>query len=205
MPDAGVTSVGTAEREAAHHDTAPPAEVPLDAAALLSKPVLPEGEVVLLFLKPSVWFVPLTCLGSILAALAVTGAVVWVGPSIPVEGVGPQQLVSLVVSLLGLRLGWQVLEWFSHVYILTDRRVIRSRGVLRTTVFDAPLPRLADPVLHTSLRERLFGLGTLSFTLRTLPGDEEETTAAWRVVRNPHEVHRMVVQTLHRYRGGASS
>lgn len=65
------------------------------------------------------------------------------------------------VLLVFLRLVWQTLEWRSRLYILTNKRIIRVAGVLRQHVADAPLRNVQHLTLYRSLRERVFGLGTV--------------------------------------------
>ena len=38
-------------------------------------------------------------------------------------------LAQLVMAVVGLRLGLALLQWVSRVYVLTNRRVMRIRGV----------------------------------------------------------------------------
>jgi len=98
--------------------------------------------------------------------------------------------------LLLLRLFWQFLEWLSRVYVLTDRRVVAVAGVLRVRVFEAPLQQVQHTNLLLSLRERLFGLGTVAFATAGTAIAE----AYWLMLADPLEVHRKIVQTLNRYR-----
>jgi len=79
---------------------------------------------------------------------------------------------------------------------LTDRRVVRIKGVIRIYVFEASLKQIQHTNVYMSLHERIFGLGTLAFTTAGTAGVE----ASWLMVPRPMEVHRKVVQTLQRYR-----
>jgi uncharacterized membrane protein YdbT with pleckstrin-like domain len=95
-----------------------------------------------------------------------------------------------------VRLFWQFLEWLSRVYVLTDRRVIRVRGVWRVRVFEALLKNIQHTTVERSMRERLLGLGTIGFAT----SGTAFTEASWRMVARPLEVHQIVVQTIGRYR-----
>ena len=100
------------------------------------------------------------------------------------------------VGVAAVRLFWQFLEWLSRVYVLTDRRVIRVKGVLRISVFEAPLRQIQHTAAQYSIRERIFGLGTIGFATAGTGVIE----AAWEMVARPMEVHGAVVQALNRYR-----
>ena len=187
------------EPDSGLHAEAEPAPGPavLEARpeSLLPAQLLQPGEVIVLQLKPSPWYILLEPLGTILAIALVAAAATMV-VSTGWTTIGRTDLVLLGVGLGGLRLFWQFLEWLSRVYVLTDRRVIRVQGVLRVQVFETTLKN----VLHTnalfSIRERLFGLGTISFATAGTGGTE----AFWQMVARPLDVHHVVVQTLNRYR-----
>src|SRR5882724_1127535 len=60
---------------------------------------------------------------------------------------------------LGFSLGlatvtWQVLEWLSRLYIMTDRRLIAVAGVLRQNVSDVPLRNVRNLVITRCFIER---------------------------------------------------
>lgn len=164
-------------------------------AAMLPAQLLQDGEVVVLLIKPSLWFIVLEPLATILGLAMLTAG----GVGAVYSGWLRLSVVDVILAgggLVGLRLFWQFLEWLSRVYVLTDRRVIRVRGVLRVHVFECALKRIQHTEAVFSLRERLFGLGTIHFATAGTAGIE----ASWRMVARPLEVHRIVVQTLQRYR-----
>lgn len=183
-------------------DTAPLAEAPDAgeitqpvASIVLPQQVLQPGELVILMIKPSVWFILLESLRSLaiiagaagLAILAVRWDILTMGRSDVVLGAG---------FLIVVRLFWQFLEWLSRLYILTDRRVVRVKGVLRVDIFEAPLKQIQHTNLLISLRQRVTGLGTVTFTTAGTGMIE----AAWTYVADPVQVHQTVLRVLHRYR-----
>jgi hypothetical protein len=166
------------------------------AGELLPAELLQPGETIILLLKPSVWFIVLAPLATLAILLAVTIGLAILG-SKGLLGVTGAELSVLGMVLIGLRLMWQFLEWLSRVYVLTDRRVIRVMGVLRVQVFETRLQQIEQTELLLSLRERLFGLGTIAFATAGTAMVE----AAWVMVPQPLEVHQRVVETLQRYGG----
>jgi hypothetical protein len=101
----------------------------------------------------------------------------------------------LGVAAAAGRLLWQCLEWWCRIYVLTDRRVIRRMGVLRVSVFEAPLRNLQHTSVFRLLRERLFGLGSIGFAT----AGSDVFDAFWVMVRQPFVVHRTVVESVRRY------
>jgi len=68
--------------------------------------------------------------------------------------------------------------------------------VLRVAVFEARLEQIQHTDTAFSLRERLFALGTVTFSTAGTGVIE----AAWQMIARPLEVHRTVVRTIQRYR-----
>lgn len=199
---AAADGVSSARRRAARHRLlAEPAggsaELVDDAriAAMLPAQLLQGGEVVILLLKPSLWYIVLASAGhlGLVAGFAFAAAVLsrWGMLDLPMRDVA-----AIALFIAAVRLLWQMLEWLSRVYVLTDRRVIRVQGVIRVHVFEAPLKKIQHTQTLFTLRERLFGLGTvLFFTAGT-----DAAEAAWVMLTRPLEVHQQIVATMHRYR-----
>lgn len=161
---------------------------------ILTKDLVQDDEVIILLLRPSLLYVLLSALGGlafiavITFALAYMARLSWVGWS-------DTQAFMLGVSLCALRLGWQILEWYSRVYILTDRRIVTRSGVVRVVVFQTPLRNIQHTSVFFRLRERLCGLGTIGFA--TAGSDSFESF--WVMIRQPHTVHRTIVDAMKRY------
>lgn len=164
--------------------------------AMLPAELLQPGEVIILLLKPSPWFIVLSPLKTLVAIALGTAILLALSQLALLPGLTHREIVLLGAALIVLRLFWQFLEWLSRVYVLTDQRVIRVMGVLRVNVFETPLQQIQHTNLLFSIRERLFALGTIGFATAGTGGYE----AFWTMVCNPLEVHQKVVQTLRRYR-----
>ena len=165
------------------------------ASAMLPDELLQSGEIIILLLKPSILFVVLSGLGALVALAALMAGALLLAEA------GLRMLPRLDIALAGvglitLRLGWGFLEWLSRVYVLTDRRVIRVRGVLRISVFEAPLRCIQHTLTMFGVLERLAGLGSIGFTT----AGTHTIEATWEMLPRPLEVHRVVVRTLQRYR-----
>ena len=79
-----------------------------------------DDEVVILLLRPSPLFIPLSSLGSLLVIAVVALALMYLGRLLSI------QLIDTLAFGLGVAgglvcLAWQGLEWWSRVYVLTDR------------------------------------------------------------------------------------
>ncbi|MCA9286142.1 MAG: PH domain-containing protein [Phycisphaerales bacterium] len=170
------------------------AEVALEAPPASVAALLQDDEVVLLVLQPSLWFVPLSCIGSLLVIACLTLALAWLShlPTLPWND---RQSFVLGAALMAARLAWQMLEWLSRSYVLTDRRILRRRGVLRVSVVEAPLRNVQNSVVYMLARDRVLGLGSIGFA--TLGSDSFNVW--WETVRRPTQVHRTVMEAIERY------
>ncbi len=96
-----------------------------------------------------------------------------------------------------IRLGWATLQWVSRLYVLTNRRVLRLRGVLDVVLFECPLHKIQNTWLTLSLAERLTRVGTI--TLQTAGGSATSGgTASWRLISRPLEVHEKLRSAINR-------
>jgi membrane protein YdbS with pleckstrin-like domain len=178
-----------------------------DVRSTILAALIPDGEIIILAVRPSRWFIVLS-VAALLVLLAATAALGW---WIDVGGAGflPTGVLGIAVSYVplvatggaALLVGWQGLEWLTRIYVLTDRRVMRVSGVLRQTTVDMPLRRVQHVILYRSIRERLFGLGTLGFASAG-GGGGGAIDFAWYMITRPAERLELVRRTIERYAGG---
>lgn len=69
--------------------------------------------------------------------------------------------ILLVLVVPGIRVFWGWLSWKMNVYVLTNRRVIESTGVLSKRVADSSLEKLTDIVLKQSILGRMLDYGDI--------------------------------------------
>jgi hypothetical protein len=67
----------------------------------------------------------------------------------------------LVLIVPSARIAWGFLSWRVNVYVLTNRRVIESTGVLSKRVADSSLEKLTDIVLKQSILGRMLDYGDI--------------------------------------------
>lgn len=176
--------------------TEPALGLPLDrAGAMIPADLLEGGEIIILLLKPSLLYIVLGCLSHLtgigLAALAAWGAHRTFG----MEWLRPRDVMGAAALLVALRLTWQFFEWLSRLYVLTDRRIIRIKGVFRVYIFEATFSMIQHTDVIITIRERLFGLGTIAFSTAGTALPE----AYWLMIRRPLAVHRKIRQTMQKY------
>jgi hypothetical protein len=179
------TQISAADSCPAHAPTA--AVTPL--GAMLVRHIVRDGEVVLLALKPSFWYILLSSLRFIaVVSILALGAIAW-------EGRHNREwfYIEAAIFLLAGRIMWATLQWMGRLYVLTDLRVIRLSGVFKLDIFDCALRKIARTEVTSSARERLCGTGSIEI----IPGDDR-TPAIWQTVRRPLEVNELIVSTINR-------
>jgi hypothetical protein len=190
-----------AKPQAAIHlaEGAPAAAVPVPAltsslATLFTQHILQDGEIVLLILKPSVWFILISAMRFLAAVLIFVIAAALLDERLPKNVV----YVEVGIFIMAGRVMWAILQWMGQVYVLTDRRIITLSGVFSIDVFDCPLRKVARTRIVYTTRERVFRVGTIQF----IPGSDDMPDSLWQMVAKPAEVHEMVVATINKGKAG---
>jgi len=158
--------------------------------AMLVRHILRDGEIVLLALKPSLWFILLSSLRFIaIASILALGAIAW-------EGRHNREwfYIEAAIFLLAGRLMFAMLQWMGRLYILTDMRVIRLSGVFKLNIFDCALRKVARTQVTASLKESLCATGSIEI----VAADESCPSASWQTVSRPREVNELIVSTINR-------
>lgn len=151
-----------------------------------------DDEQVVIVERPSLLMVPLEALGSLFGVALLVVLILIAKNLFPGFGWTAPQAVGFGLVLSGVRLGWLLLEWMNRFYVLTDRRVIRRRGVIRVDVFEARLDRIQQTSVVQPLRQRIFGLGTIAFATAGTDGID----ALWAYLPAPHRIHAEVARAI---------
>jgi hypothetical protein len=157
--------------------------------ALLASHILREGEVVLMVLKPSLWFIVFTS-----ASFAAITAVLAVALAVLDHRMHDRSYFELAMFLIAGRLMWAILQWIGLLYVLTDMRVLRVIGVFNVDVFDCPLRAVVRTRLVSTVREKLAGVGSIEI----IPRDEDMPTAIWQTIPKPTETHERLIAAINR-------
>lgn len=166
------------------------------SAVMLPARLLDADEVIVLLLKPSPLYIVLMPMRSLIVIALVVLLLMQVQARGISLGLSHADLVLGGMGLIGARLFWQVLEWLNQIYILTDRRVVRVRGVINVRVFERPLADIRRAELLRPMILRVVGLGTIGFA--TVSDGFYE--AYWLMIASPEKVHETLNNTLRRYR-----
>ena len=166
------------------------------AAQLAKFNVLNGSEIIILAIKPSLGYV-LFVSSRWLAMLLPIGIVSWLSGHWEWLGMQAQVLLAICLAGMAMRLAFGLLQWQSRVYILTNLRVLRIRGVVRVEMFQCPLLQLKDAQLVSGLAERLVGLGTIGL----VKDSSGKASAHWQNIRRPEQVRRQILEAIDALKG----
>ena len=174
--------------------TAPEARIPATSlAALLTRHILRDGELVLLILKPSLWFIVFAAMRfAAVVLIGVIAAKLWMPANAALRA------AEVGAFLIAGRVMWAVLQWMGRLYVLTDLRVLRLSGVFSVDIFDCPLRKVGEARLYRSFRERCLRLGSIEI----VPSDTACPPGDWRTIKRPAQVLDTIQATVRRAKQG---
>lgn len=147
---------------------------------------VPEGERVILSLRPDPAYIVLAPMWTLVGVAAAGAGAAWAAdrwPGLLGGWVTPWRAWSWAAAVVVGRVLWQAADRAARQYVLTNRRILRVRGVFRRSVVDAPLEKVQHVTVTRLLRERLTGLGTLGFATAGTAWVE----AHWLMIAHPVE------------------
>jgi len=168
-------------------------------AGVMPREMLHDDEVVLILTKPSLWFVVITGFRFVLTVLLL-GIL-----AVKLVGVGgasslniSSSAIATATALIALgRLIWALLVWSSHIYMLTNQRVVTIKGVINTTMYQANLRKLQRTILWRPWYLRIFGIGTIGFA--TAATNHSDST--WVMLSRPLATHEAIVAAVNKAQG----
>ena len=162
-----------------------------DINDLLPSDLISEDEKVIFAVKPSLWTVVFLSFRTTVIALILAALTLWLGPMLHLG-----RLSTYIVEVCGAailsRFGFAVLQWVSRSYVLTDRRVIRIRGVFTIDIFQCSLTKIQNTFLVLTLPQRILQLGNIEFTTAGTGSIE----AIWRHVKHPLDIHKQLINAM---------
>lgn len=163
----------------------------IDATNLVPAEILDGGEIIILALKPSLWYVAIKSARWIVGLVLTLLVLHWLGAgALPIK---KAVIAQAAVVLTGARLGLALLQWVSRLYILTNRRIIRLTGIFNVDLFECQLAKIQSTFLTMAWYERILKIGTISFATAA-----NGIGCDWTHVNNPLELHERVRAAIHR-------
>ena len=160
--------------------------------------VLQGDEIIQLIIKPSIWYVFFLSVRWAIAGAVAGGAAVLSASS----GWTPAHslVCNLAVLLVLTRVAYAILQWASRVYLLTNRRVMRIKGVLRADMRSLLLHRISAIELRSPIHQRWLNLGTLEIR----GTDERAQPVHWTFVLGAEDLRETLQKAIQRAQSGGT-
>ncbi len=168
-----------------------PTAVATPMATLLSSHLLRDGELILMVLKPSLWFLIFS--SATFSAFVLAGALL---AAMLDHRMHDKIYLQLAAMLVTVRLVLAILQWVGRLYVLTDMRVIRISGFINVTVFDCPLRKIARTRLISTMREKCVMVGSIEI----IPLDSQMPAGIWQTISRPASVYETLVAAINNSR-----
>jgi len=165
--------------------------------AMLPSDLLADDEVVIFAIKPSLWSILFVSFKMVAIAVAVVLCVVFFGEFLRLGQVGKRIAEICGIIIIG-RVGFGFLQWLSRSYVLTDRRLIRIRGVFTIDIFQCSLEHIQNTFMVMTLPQRILKLGNIELTTAGTGSVE----AVWRHCRDPLGVHQKLLRAMNNCANG---
>lgn len=165
-----------------------------DATAQSAAQILDHDEIIELSIKPSLWYIPIVSARTLAGCATLALLVV----AVSAARWSPLATVVLDATLLAAaaRLLVASMQWGGRLYVLTNRRVLRFRGVLSVEVDECKLRQVAGIELRLPWYQPLLRVGSVSVRCT----DAGCRAIDWAHVDRPRHVHDVLVRAVQRAR-----
>jgi uncharacterized membrane protein YdbT with pleckstrin-like domain len=164
-------------------------------SAMVPAQMLDEDEVVLILTKPSLFYIFYTSAFFIAITLVIGALAAKTAYINDLLNLTPRSIAFITLLVCLGRIIWALLVWTSHVYMLTNRRVVTIKGVINVHVFQAPLRKIQSTLLYRPIFQRLIGTGTIGFSTAAAAGSPEST---WVMISRPEETLAQITNTMNK-------
>jgi hypothetical protein len=157
--------------------------------------ILRGNELVIMMVRPSLWYI-------VASSFRFCGIVLLLGIlAIRTGAFGdlllPKTALIITASLVGIRMIYALMEWTSHLYLLTTCRIVTIKGARHPTLFQAGLTHITEARLIQPPVQNLLALGTIGYVM----GDNMDPGGVWEWIPNPQRVHQQIQAAISKRKG----
>jgi Bacterial PH domain len=108
--------------------------------------------------------------------------------ALPRRAAGPRDIVWLAWSAAVWYLGWEIVNWWSDRFVVTDKRLMLVHGLFRRDVDMMPLGKVTDMRYERTVLGRLLGFG--SFVMES--AGQDQALSRVKFVTGPDELYQRI-------------
>ena len=178
-----------------HAATGEAARVEALVGKVTPESLLRGNELVILMVRPSLWYIAATsfrfCGIIILLALltihsGIFGDLLWPKTALIISG-----------ALVGMRIIYALMEWTSHLYLLTTCRIVTIKGARHPTIFEAGLAHISEARLIEPAMQNMLALGTIGFAV----DKNIDPGSLWEWIPNAPRIHQQILAAISKRKG----
>ncbi len=178
-----------------HQAVGETAQIEAGATKLTPEALLRGNELVILMVRPSFWYIVAT-------SFRFCGVVILLGILTVRTGVFgdlllPETALIISASLVGVRLIYALMEWTSHLYLLTTCRIVTIKGARHPTIFEAGLAHISEARLIEPAVQNMLGLGTIGFAVNK----DIDPGSLWEWIPNAQRIHQQIQAAISKRKG----
>ncbi len=162
----------------------------------IAEKYLQDGEIIILAIKPSGWFILISSFPVLVVAGVIAAGAFLAGGIFRILG-SSEALLFACSSVASIRLIVGCFQWVGRFYLLTNRRVMQIRSVFRVELYSIYLKEIKEVLLSAGPVERTFGVGSLYFDFL----DTGTPQSNWKHISNPAGIQKMIQQAIESCRG----
>ena len=170
---------------------APSVAAPAKKAAAASVE-LRDDEIIQLSIRPSPWCILIYSFKLLVGMTLMAAGVVIYAQGQPSYGLSVGLLLIVLVAFIGVVVA--TLHWASRLYVLTNRRVMRFRGVFSVDVHECGLRQIGDVRTALPWYRSVLHLGSIHMP----PVGADRAEMVWEHVSRPEEVHEILARAIGR-------
>lgn len=153
------------------------------------------GEIVIILLKPSMWLIILSSLRELTIVTIFYAIAFWLEYQYDALHVNTKEINTAAGFIYGAILLYRFIDWVARLYVMTDRRIIRVKGIFKVDVYTARLSKIQNLKLFFTVRERVCGIGTIGFST----AGEDGIEAYWLMIAKPLKIYEKIERAIDRY------
>lgn len=173
---------------------ADPGSLSVTMASAMAQDRLEDGESIILTARPSGWLILLMS-WPLLVGLTAVAAVSLAAEQFTTYDVDNHMVVLICLAVGAIRVTVACSQWQGRMYILTDRRVMRIKGVFREDCYQCPLKKIRQVQVSATLPERIVSVASLMFER---VDEKPVPDADWICLANAQDVLQAVENALRR-------
>lgn len=178
-----------------HQAAGEAARIEAGVAKLSPESLLRGNELVILMVRPSLWYL-------IATSFRFCGVVILLGVLTIRTGVFgdlllPRTALIISAALVGVRIIYALMEWTSHLYLLTTCRIVTIKGARHPTIFEAGLAHISEARLIEPAAQNILGLGTIGFAV----AKDIDPNSLWEWIPNAPRIHQQIQAAISKRRG----